>query len=116
MHRVLALAAVEGPVPLREAPAALRVLEEEDRHALIRLLPRDAAEPDPERELHRRGADPPAVVLPGPGLKGSIGEGPNHSNFSDRSSDRILGIQRKPRKAPSRKKPVRILSKFRNFR
>ena len=31
-----------------------------------------------------------------PGLKGSIGEGPNHSNFSDRSS-------------------VRTLSKFRNF-
>ena len=39
---------------------------------------------------------------PGPGtydpkLKGSIGEGPNHSNFSDRSS-------------------VKILSKFKNFR
>ena len=32
-----------------------------------------------------------------PELKGSIGEGPNHSNFSDRSS-------------------VRILSKFKNFR
>ena len=31
-----------------------------------------------------------------PGLKGSVGEGPNHSNFSDRSS-------------------VRIRSKFRNF-
>ena len=30
-------------------------------------------------------------------LKGSIGEGPNHSNFSDQSS-------------------VRILSKFKNFR
>ena len=27
-------------------------------------------------------------------LKGSIGEGPNHSNFSDRSSVRILGIGR----------------------
>ena len=39
-------------------------------------------------------------------LKGSIGEGPNHSNFSDRSSVRILGIQRKPRKAPLRKKPL----------
>ena len=39
-------------------------------------------------------------------LKGSIGEGPNHSNFSDRSAVRILGIQRKPRKAPSRKKPL----------
>ena len=26
-------------------------------------------------------------------LKGSIGEGPNHSNFPDRSSVRILGIQ-----------------------
>ena len=37
-----------------------------------------------------------------PKLKGSIGEGPNHSNFSDRSSVRILGIE--------------ILSKFRNFR
>ena len=41
-----------------------------------------------------------------PWLKGSVGEGPNHSNFSDRSSVRILGIQRKPRKAPSRKKPL----------
>ena len=36
-------------------------------------------------------------VLQIPGLKGSIGEGPNNSNFSDRS-------------------PVRILSKFKNFR
>ena len=35
----------------------------------------------------------------GPELKGSIGEGPNHSNHSDRSSVRILGI----------------LSKFKNF-
>ena len=26
-------------------------------------------------------------------LKGSIGEGPNHSNFSDRSSVRILGVR-----------------------
>ena len=34
---------------------------------------------------------------PGPELKGSVGEGPNHSNFSDRSS-------------------VKILSKFKNFR
>ena len=32
-----------------------------------------------------------------PELKGSIGEGPNHSNFSDRST-------------------VKILAKFRNFR
>ena len=40
-----------------------------------------------------------------PGLKGSIGEGPNQTNYSDRSSVRILGIQRKPRKAPSREKP-----------
>ena len=40
-----------------------------------------------DRVVHRRE----------PKLKGSIGEGPNHSNFSDRSS-------------------VRILSKFRNFR
>ena len=38
-----------------------------------------------------------------PELKGSIGEGPNQANYSDRSSVRILGIQRKP---------VRILSKF----
>ena len=30
-----------------------------------------------------------------PELKDSIGEGPNHSNFSDRSSVRILGIERK---------------------
>ena len=32
-----------------------------------------------------------------PELKGSIGEGPNHSNYSDRSSVRILGIERKLR-------------------
>ena len=38
-----------------------------------------------------------------PKLKGSIGEGPNHSNFSDRSSVRILGIERKPRKTTSSK-------------
>ena len=36
-------------------------------------------------------------------LKGSIGEGSNHSNFSHRSSVKILGIQRKPRKATSSK-------------
>ena len=36
-------------------------------------------------------------------LKGSIGQGPNHSNFSDQSSVTILGIQRKPRKATSSK-------------
>ena len=38
-----------------------------------------------------------------PGLKGSIAEGPNHSNFSDWSSVRILGIERKPRKTTSSK-------------
>ena len=38
-----------------------------------------------------------------PELKGSIGEGSNHSNFSDRSSVRILGIERKPRKTTSSK-------------
>ena len=54
------------------------------------------------RRPRRRGAG----RRPRPKLKGSIGEGPNHSNFSDRSSVRILGIQRKPRKAPSRKKPL----------
>ena len=48
----------------------------------------------PDFELHEPS------ILPKPELKGSIGEGPNHSNFSDRSSVRILGI----------------LSKFRNFR
>ena len=31
-----------------------------------------------------------------PKLKGSIDEGPNHSNFLDQSSVRILGIRRKP--------------------
>ena len=30
---------------------------------------------------------------------GSIGEGPNHSNFSHQSLVKTLGIQRKPRKA-----------------
>ena len=38
-----------------------------------------------------------------PELKGSIGEGSNHSNYSDRSSVRILGIERKPRKTTSSK-------------
>ena len=33
-----------------------------------------------------------------PELKGSIGEGPNQTNFSDQSSVRTLGIERKPRK------------------
>ena len=36
-------------------------------------------------------------------LKGSIGEGSNHSNYSDQSSVKILGIQRKARKATSSK-------------
>ena len=36
-------------------------------------------------------------------LKGSIGEGSNHSNFLHQSSVKILGIQRKPRKATSSK-------------
>ena len=36
-------------------------------------------------------------------LKGSIGEGPNQMNYSDQSSVRILGIQRKPRKNTSSK-------------
>ena len=36
-------------------------------------------------------------------LKGSVGEGPNQTNYSDRSSVRILGIQRKPRKGTSSK-------------
>ena len=31
-----------------------------------------------------------------PKLRGSIGDGPNHSNYSDQSSVRILGIRRKP--------------------
>ena len=43
-----------------------------------------------------RGADA-AHLGPAPKLKGSIGEGPNHSNFSDQSS-------------------VKLLAKFRNFR
>ena len=73
------------------------------QHRKIRgeaLDPREVPEELP-RELRLRGA-----VHPPPKLKGSIGEGPNHSNFSDRSSVRILGIQRKPRKAPSRTKPL----------
>ena len=39
-----------------------------------------------EREGQRRRAEAPV----GPGLKGSIGEGPNHSNFSDESSINIV--------------------------
>ena len=38
-----------------------------------------------------------AIIASGSELKGSVGEGPNHSNYSDRSS-------------------VRIIAKFRNFR
>ena len=53
---------------------------------------RDAAVEQPVLLLLHRLPDRLA-----PRLKGSIGEGPNHSNFSDRSSVRILGIQRKPR-------------------
>ena len=45
----------------------------------------------------------PEVSTYHPQLKGSIGEGPNHSNFSDQSSVRILGIERKPRKTTSSK-------------
>ena len=37
------------------------------------------------REVHRE-----------PGLEASIGEGPNHSNFSDQSSARTLGIRNEP--------------------
>ena len=51
-----------------------------------------------------RAAPAPVVVQWDPELKGSVGEGPNQTNHSDRSSVRILGIQRK------------LLSKFRNFR
>ena len=43
------------------------------------------------------------IAKPEAELKGSIGEGPNHSNYSDRSSVRILGIERKPRKTTSSK-------------
>ena len=38
-----------------------------------------------------------------PRSKGSIGEGSNHSYFSNRNSVRILGIERKPRKTTSSK-------------
>ena len=44
-----------------------------------------------------RGWETCSVGQPQAELKGSVGEGPNHSNYSDRSS-------------------VRILAKFRNFR
>ena len=36
----------------------------------------------------------PAALWYQPSLKGSIGEGPNHSDYSDQSSVRILGIRR----------------------
>ena len=55
-----------------------------------------------------RGAQRPAhgergaSAGPPPWLKGSIGEGSKLSNFSHQSSVKILGIQRKPRKAPSK--------------
>ena len=43
---------------------------------------------------HLQAADPPAATLSEfePKLKGSVGEGPNQTNHSDRSSVRILGI------------------------
>ena len=70
----------------------------------------DTAENEPlkARQLDSRAGEPTTQATPGRGfsvsrspsaseLKGSIGEGSNHSNFSGRSS-------------------VRILSKLRNFR
>ena len=51
-------------------------------HSLVHVVPLA----DSVREAG--GAD-----LLEPELKGSIGEGPNHSNYSDRSSVRILGIE-----------------------
>ena len=45
----------------------------------------------------------PTAATSGPELKGSIGEEPNQTNYSDRNSVRILGIERKPRKTTSSK-------------
>ena len=47
--------------------------------------------PGPPSGSRRRGAASPGWR--GPGLKGSIGEGPNHSNFSDQSSVKIVPEQ-----------------------
>ena len=44
----------------------------------------------------RADAGPDGSYLLSSKLKGSIGEGSNHSNISDRSSVKILGIRRKP--------------------
>ena len=41
-------------------------------------------------EVEARAGEGPPEDAAEPELKGSIGEGPNHSNFSDRSSVRIL--------------------------
>ena len=70
------------------------------RRGRAEKTPRAARRPSAWPARRRRGLPRSAE------LKGSIGGGPNHSNFSDRSSVRILGIQRKPRKAPARKKPL----------
>ena len=61
--------------------------------------------PDPDGDGVRLRARPglAAIGVAGAGESaralvesGSIGEGPNHSNYSDQSSVRILGIRRKP--------------------
>ena len=44
---------------------------------------------------HPRDEAAPRVQHDGPRLKGSIGEGPNHSNFSDESSVNIVSEFRK---------------------
>ena len=66
--------------------------------SLWRARPACAARPPLQSSLRR-----PRRLLPG--LKGSIGEGSNHSNFSDRSSVRILS-----------KFTSDVRTKFRNFR
>ena len=51
--------------------------------------------PVPAGAAERTARSGAAARSPPPKLKGSIGEGSNHSNFSEKSSVRILGIQRK---------------------
>ena len=73
-----------------EVPAGAR---EPREHA---ALPAARAVAEPEAAARGEGAERVGARLE-PELKGSVGEGPNQTNYSDRSS-------------------VRILAKFRNFR
>ena len=83
---------VSGPSEAQRGDA-LPLLLQLHLAPLPRLL--EALVPGQPRRARRGGGRRGARLAPGrrgPSLKGSIGEGPNRSNFSDQSSVRILGI------------------------